>query len=173
MRTDEAGWYVGPVTALGQPEAFSLFVADGAARFNGSALQATARLVLGLELELEPPKSFPHGSAPNADMAAISLRGKGVQASRVLVRLMPIERATALRRHAVDVGRGGLETLAERARKLVQIERESQGDPRAALACAAIFASAFLAPILAWDEDALYGIKGAKERLMAAGFPLP
>lgn len=174
MRTDEAGWYVGPVIALVQSEAYSLFVSDAAARFNESALRATARLVMGVELAMTPPKSFPHGSAPNADMALMTLRGNTLEDSIVAARLMPIERATPLRRHAVNIGRGGMETLAERARKLVQIERvPQQGDVRAPLVCAAIFASAFLAPILPFDEDMLFGIKGAKERLTAAGFAVP
>lgn len=174
VRTDDAGWYVGPVAALAQEEAYSLFVSDAAARFNESALRATARMVMAVELSLTPPKSFPSGSAPNADMASLTLRGNGLPDSVVVARLMPIERATSLRRHAVNIGRGGMETLAERARKLVQIERASQrGDPRAPMVCAAIFASAFLAPILPFDEQVLFGIKGAKERLAAAGFTVP
>ena len=52
---------------------------------------------------------------------------------------------------------------SERSRKLIQIE--SARRDRVTISAACLFSTAHLAVILPPDEDALFGIKGARERL--------
>ncbi|NUP05792.1 MAG: hypothetical protein HOW73_07005 [Polyangiaceae bacterium] len=169
-RFDEAGWAVDPVHPLAAEAAYSLFTSDASARFDVRMMTPKAASLLGLAISVEPAKRFVHGAYPNADRAQIVLESSDFPRSVVLARVFPIERATELKARAVSVGSMGMETLVTRARRVIQLEAApASGDPRAPLACAAIFAATFLAAVLPPDEPILFGTKGARERLENLG----
>lgn len=161
-RFDANGWAEGAVASLDRAACFSLFSADAGLRLDQHLLSHKARDLLDLEVRIEPAKAFPLGGVPLADRAVLHLSGGAVR-----VRLVPIERGARVLAAANDVARAmggaGMDVLLTRARKLIQIESTLRD--RATLSAVAIFSAAFLAVVLPPDEDALFGIKGARERL--------
>ena len=162
LRFDERGWAIDPVTALERAACWSLFSADAGLRLDQRILSHKARDLLGLELYVEPAKDFSKGGAPLADRGILRLCG-----AELGVRLLPIERAGTILAQANEVARAmggaGMDVLLKRSRKLLQIE-SAQRD-RATVSAAALLSAAFLAVVLPPEEDALFGIKGARERL--------
>lgn len=162
QRFDEHGWATDSVTALERVTCWSLFSADAGLRLDHHLLSHKARDLFDLELGLEPPKDFSKGGAPLADRGILRLGG-----AEVGVRVLPIERASTVLAQAHDVARAmggaGMDVLLKRSRKLIQIE--SARRDRATISAAAVLSAAFLAVVLPPDEDALFGIKGARERL--------
>lgn len=162
LRFDANGWAEGPVTALERALCWSLFSADAGLRLDQHLLSHKMRDLFDLEVTVEPPKSFSRGGAPLADRAILHLCDAALR-----VRLVPVERAGAVLAEANAVARAmggaGMDVLLKRARKLIQIE--SARRDRATLSAAALLSTAFLAVVLPPDEDALFGIKGARERL--------
>jgi hypothetical protein len=150
------------VPALERALCWSLFSADAGLRLDQHLLSHKMRDLFDLEVAIEPPKSFPHGGAPLADRAILRLGDATLR-----VRSLPIERAGAVLAAANEVARAmggaGMDVLLKRARKLIQIESPSRD--RTTLSAAALLSTAFLAVVLPPDEDALFGIKGARERL--------
>lgn len=168
-RFDASGWSVDPVQPLSREEAYSLFTADASARFDVHLLVPPASAQLGLDVRVEPAKRFLKGAFPMADVATLHFEGEGFTPSSIEARIFPIERAGPLKALAKAAGSHGMETLVTRARKVLQLRVGSaQGDDRVAIACATLFAAAFLAAVLPPREDVLFGTKGAKERLEAA-----
>lgn len=159
---DANGWAEGPVTALERATCWSLFSADAGLRLDQHLLSHKMRDLFDLEVVVAPTKSFSRGGAPLADRGILHLGGAAVG-----VRLLPIERAAGLVSQANEVARAmggaGMDVLLKRARKLIQIE--SAVRDRATLSSALLLSTAFLAVVLPPDEDALFGIKGARERL--------
>lgn len=171
-RFDASGWSVGLVAPLARDRAYTLFTADSGARFDARMLTPHAAKLAGVVLTIEPAKQFAHGAVPTSDSATIILDGDDLLSSRVAARILPIERAWDLKRAARAAGAMGMETLVDRARKIIQIEAAViEGDARAPLVCAAVFAGTFLAAVFPPDEDVLFGLKGAKERLEAPPRP--
>ncbi|MFO0548545.1 MAG: hypothetical protein U0271_09170 [Polyangiaceae bacterium] len=163
---DELGWAAHPVSPWERRDAFTLFSADAHARLERGPLAGHAARLFGATLSLSPEKSFPRGSQPRADAAHVSIAGPFD--GRAEVRLMPIDRAAALRiaarKVAEDMGGAGMDVLVARARTIIQVQALPES-AASSLAIAAVFASVTLAPILPPLEDVLFAIKGARERL--------
>lgn len=162
LRFDARGWAEGSVAALERAACWSLFSADAGLRLDQHLLSHKMRDLFDLEVAVEPPKDFSRGGAPLADRGILHVGGAALR-----VRILPIERAGALLAEANEVARAmggaGMDVLLKRARKLIQIE--SARYDRATISAAAMLSAAYLAVVLPPDEDALFGIKGARERL--------
>ncbi len=161
MRYDDNGWAEGPVNALPRREATTLFCSENV-RLDPALLAAHARSLLDLELTLTPPKRFESGASPNADLARVTLAGESAW-----VRVFPVERGPLLRAEALRVAEGlggqGMDLLVKRATRVLQVSDPS-GD-LVELRIAALLSASFLAVIFPREESALFGIKGARERL--------
>lgn len=169
-RFDAAGWAIDPVRPVARAEAFSLFCPDASARFEVGVLASHARSLLSLSLSVDPVKHFARGGVPIADAALIRLSGGELADSEVLALMFPVERAWPLRQQAFGLGAAGMELVVARGRKIFQIPlARVTGDPRAALAVACVLSASLLAAVLAPDEDVVFGVKGARERLAAQG----
>lgn len=159
---DANGWAAGPVTALERATSWSLFSADAGLRLDQHFLSHKMRHLFDSEVAIEPRKDFSRGGAPLADRGILRL-GE----AEIAVRVLPIERASSLLAAAHGVaqamGGAGMDVLLKRARKLIQIESARRDRPT--LSLVTLFSAAFLAVVLPPDEDALFGIKGARERL--------
>jgi hypothetical protein len=159
---DANGWAEGSVAALERASCWSLFSADATLRLDQHLLSHKSRDLFDLEVRIEPPKDYSRGGAPVADRCILHL-GE----APIAVRVLPIERAGVVLAAANDVARAmggaGMDVLLKRARKLIQIE--STRRDRASLSAACLLSTAYLAVILPPDEDALFAIKGARERL--------
>lgn len=170
VRFDDSGWAIDAVRPLARQAAYTLFTSDASARFDERLLAPKAASLLGARLSLRPAKRFERGAYPASDLCELELEGPELARSRVELRLFPPERAPELVAAARAAGRSGMEQLVPRARRVLQVAREPrEGDPRAPLACAATLCLAYLTAILPPDEDALFGTKGARERLLALG----
>jgi hypothetical protein len=69
------------------------------------------------------------------------------------------------------IGGAGFDALVLRARRVWQVWEwvPEGGDARAPLVVAAVLASLFLAPIVPPGGGAIFGVKGARERLASLG----
>jgi len=96
-------------------------------------------------------------------------------ASRIAVRTFPISEASELvaaaERGVSAIGGAGFDALVARAKRVWQVPRDVSGDPRAPLVLAAVLASVLLGPIVPPDEVTIFGVKGARTRLQARGWP--
>lgn len=171
---DASGWLSGALTLLPAEAAYTLFLPDEGARLELKALVPHGARI-GFDLMMEPTKRFAHGASPRSDAAWITARAaEGEVEGTVALRLAPIERAPGLVKDglaaAMAMGGAGMDALVKRARRVLQVERvPREGDARIALVVASACAGAFLAPILPPERDALFGLKGARERLLALG----
>ena len=100
LRFDANGWAEGPVAALDRASCWSLFSADAILRLDQHLLSHKARDLFDLQVVIEPTKNFSRGGAPSADRCILHLGGGSVR-----VRVLPIERATAILAQANDVAR--------------------------------------------------------------------
>ena len=96
-------------------------------------------------------------------------------ATRIAVRTFPIsetpELIAAAERGVAAIGGAGFDALVARATRVWQVPREVPGDPRTPLVLAAVIASVLLGPIVPPDEVTIFGVKGARMRLQARGWP--
>jgi hypothetical protein len=164
-RYDENGWRIELVRALPRSGAFTLFATDPSARLEPAVLDPAARAIQ-LQLSVDPPKKYPHDTAPLSDAATLrAVFGGG--SFEVEIRTFPVDRGLALRSEAIDIatskGGAGMDSLVKRARRVWQIETSSS--ERAALAIAAVLSSVRLAAILPPDGGPIFGPKTARERL--------
>lgn len=166
-RYDENGWRIDLVRPLPRAAAFTLFATDPSARLELAVLEPTARAI-GLELSVEPPKTYPHEASPLSDAAVFGARVDGVSVA-IEVRTFPIDRAVTLRSEAIELatskGGAGMESLVKRARRIWQVEIAPS--ERAALAVATVLSSVRLAAIMPPSEGPIFGPKTARERLGA------
>lgn len=173
---DEAGWAIGRVDPLAAPDAWSLLSPEQGARIDEARWAHQARTFFRAELALTQPKSYPSGATPIADAALVDVAPKGGASTRVLVITVPLDRAPGVRAAALAavaaIGGAGMDALVARARRVWQVRAAvpEGSDARAALACAAVLASVYLAPIVPPDEAAIFGVKGARERLEKRGW---
>lgn len=173
---DGAGWAVGRVEAALREEAWSLLSPEADARVDEARWAHQARTFFRAELRLARAKRYPAGTAPIADAVEIDIGPQGGAATRVVAITAPVDRAPGVRaaamRAAAAIGGAGMDALVARARRVwqVRVEVAEGGDPRAPLAAAAVLASVYLAPIVAPDEVAIFGVKGARERLEKRGW---
>lgn len=174
MQFDENGWAVGAIAPLAEP-AWSILSPEADARVDAARWAHQARTFFKLELEVLTPKHYPSGALPLADVLEIAIgRGDlGGETARVQVVTVPIDRAPEARRRGLDaaaaIGGAGMDALVLRAKRLWQIADDA-AHPHAPLAIAAVLASLLLGPIVPPSADAIFGVKGARERLDRLGF---
>ncbi|HLV64770.1 MAG TPA: hypothetical protein VKY73_03125 [Polyangiaceae bacterium] len=115
----------------------------------------------------------PPGVALDAGAAlevALSSRHPGAAGKlRVRARAATVEDLEAARRAEQRGRSSGMSLLAERCPSVWEIT-ELDAEPRAAIALSGILAAVGLGPVLPPDESALFGVRGALERLER---PLP
>jgi hypothetical protein len=164
------------VEPLGVGEAWSLLSPEAEARIDEARWAHQARTFFKAEIALARPKAYPAGTTPLADAAEVDVAPRGGAPTRVLLITVPLDRAPDVRaaaaRAVAAIGGAGMDALLARARRLWQVRAAvpEGGDPRAPLAAAAVLASVFLSPIVPPGEAAIFGVKGARERLEARGW---
>lgn len=178
IATDENGWALGLIDALPSGSAYSLLSPEGSSQIDGARWAHQARTFFATELRLVPDKRYPTGTSPLADAFEVELaplREGAFVASRVTGLTVPFDRAPevrdASRKGIAAIGDAGFDVLLRRAQRLFQVSTTlpSGADPRAPLLLAAILASVLLAPIVPPDAHAVFGVKGARERLEKLG----
>jgi hypothetical protein len=175
---DENGWARGAVSALPPRQAWSLLSSHSGARIDRSAWAEQARAFFGARLEVVQDKRYPSGTLPLADAVDVDLaplKGAG-QATRVSIVTLPIDRAPEVKAAAdagvAAIGGAGFDVLVGRATRVWQVKNEVRPGkhPAAPLVAAAALASLFLAPIVPPNEEGIFGVKGARERLEKLGW---
>jgi hypothetical protein len=178
MRWDGNGWATGPVTAWPVDAAYLLLAAEAGCVVDAARLRHQARTFFGAEIELGRAKKYPEGVGPEVDAVEVDVvaaRRKG-PATRVRVVTVPLatapEALAAAEAGARAIGGAGFDLLVAKARRLWQVEaRPATGeDGRAPLVVAAVLASVLLAPIVPPEGGTIFGVKGARLRLEAAGW---
>jgi hypothetical protein len=185
---DDNGWARGAVVPLDPAEAWTLLSPEPDARVDAARWAHQAETFFRARLVVVQAKRYPSGTLPLADLVEIDLTGPGAAApSRVRVVTVPSDRApAALAAGAAGVraiGGAGFDALLPRTRRVWQVRERlvdpaalgetpnpPAGDPRAPLAVAAILASLFLSPVVPPEGGAIFGVKGARERLAARGW---
>jgi hypothetical protein len=177
MQFDEHGWAIGAIAPMPISEAWSLFAPSPEARVDAARWAHQAETFFRARLTLVRDKLYPAGTLPLSDAALVEIgRREDAAPARVLVITAPLDRAPAARRAAVEgakaIGGAGMDALIERAERLWQVraQPEGEGDPRAPLLLAAVLASLFLSPVVPPGGGTIFGVKGARERLSAAGW---
>lgn len=177
LDVDENGWARGAVTLLPPGEGWTLLSPEPEARVDGARWAHQAERFFRMQLAVVQEKRYPAGTLPLADRVEVDVGAEGSAGgrTRVLVLTVPADRApeavAAGMAAAVAIGGAGFDALVLRARRVWQVrERVSEGgDARAPLVVAAVLASLFLAPIVPPGGGAIFGVKGARERLASLG----
>jgi hypothetical protein len=174
---DENGWARGAIAALPPGEAWTLLSPEADARVDAARWAHQAVTFFGARLAVVQEKRYPAGTLPIADRMEIDLSEKGAATTaRVVVVTLPIDRApealAAGYAGARAIGGAGFDAILPRTRRLWQVRErlDAPGDARAPLAVAAVLASLLLAPIVPPEGGAIFGVKGARERLARRGF---
>ncbi|HEY4116799.1 MAG TPA: hypothetical protein VGM56_03035 [Byssovorax sp.] len=171
MDVDENGWALGVVAPLDAP-AFTVLSPEPDARVDAERWAHQARRFFSLELDVVTPKRYPTGAFPLADRLEVDV-ARGLSRGRVVVVTLPEARVPSAKRGgvraAIAMRRGGMDAVAERARRVWQIA-PATGDARAAIAVAAVLASELLGPVVEGAGLDVFGVKGARERLAKAGW---
>jgi hypothetical protein len=174
---DENGWARGAVFALAASEAWTLLSPEADARIDAARWTHRAVTFFRAQLAVVQDKRYPNGTLPIADRVEIDLGEKGATTlTRVVVVTLPIDRApealAAGYAGARAIGGAGFDAILPRTRRLWQVREhvDAPGDARAPLAVAAVLASLLLSPIVPPEGGAIFGVKGARERLSARGF---
>jgi hypothetical protein len=177
MRFDEQGWAVGAIHALSVEQSWSLLSPEPEARVDALRWAHQAERFFRARLSLVQDKRYPAGSSPLADALLVDVgRLENQSLTRVTIVTVPLDRApqvlAAARLGVQAIGGAGFDALLARARRLwqVQVDTDEAGDPAAPIALAALLASLFLAPVLPPGGGTIFGVKGARERLAAAGW---
>lgn len=172
MDFDENGWAMGAVKPLDPSSAYSLLSPDPSSRVDAERWTHQAATFFRARLSVSPAKLYPKGAEPIADALDVDVeRSDGALTARVRIVTIPLDRAREVRERAEAgvraIGGAGFDALLDRARRVWQVrDSVKEGDdPGAPLVVAAALASVFLAPIVPPDEETIYGVKGARERL--------
>jgi len=152
---------------LAPDAAFHLLSKDESIAWETLAISRQAQTFFDAEVSLPNIVSSP--------TFAVNVAAVGGSPTRVMVQVARREEApevlAAAERGVAAIGGAGFDVLVARAKLVVQIGREVEGDPRAPLVLAAVLASVLLAPIVPPDETTIYGVRGARTRLAARGWP--
>jgi hypothetical protein len=152
--------------------AFTVYSPDPAPRVDSARWAHQARTFLDARVDVLDVMG-----GPTSDIATIELAvGAPTGATtRMAVRTFPISEALGLvaaaERAVHAIGGAGFDALVARAQRVWQVPREVDGDPRTPLVVAAVIASVLLGPIVPPDELTIFGVKGARVRLQARGWP--
>lgn len=185
---DENGWAVGRVDAWPIAGAWSLISPEPHARIDAARWAHQATTFFGATLAVLGEKLYPSGTTPLVDRVSLEIapartisryRAPGIESSaptRIELITLPLDRAPAVLEAAgaavAAIGGAGFDALLARGRRLWQIDDRvaEGGDPRAPLVAAAVLASVLLAPIVPPGGGAIFGVKGARERLAQRGW---
>jgi hypothetical protein len=177
IRFDDQGWATGIVAPLPIATSWTLLAPEGDARVDAARWAHQAETFFRATLRVVQEKRYPSGTLPIVDAVEIEIAPRGAEAlSRVLVVTLPIDRLPAAQRAgeagARAIGGAGMDVLVARAKRVWQIagavgEGENELAP---LALAGVLASLLLAPIVPPGAGTIFGVKGARERLSAAGW---
>lgn len=177
MEFDEQGWAV-RVAPIEIDLAWSLLSPEPEGRVDVARWSHAATRFFGAHLALAHDKSYPSGTTPLADAAWLDVSpAKGGAPTRVELLTLPIDRAHFVlarsRAAAHAIGGAGFDVLVERTRRVWQIRAgvAAGADDRAPLVLAAVVASVLLAPVMPPGGATIFGVKGARERLAALGWP--
>lgn len=166
------------VSVLPHADAWSLFAPEPVARVELGRWRAQAEAHLDARVALVQTLADPRGVLPETAAFELDVApASGGAATRVAVLTVPLAEAPALRAvaaRAVDaIGGAGFDALLARAARLWQVRARpvGGGDPRAPLVVAALLASVLLAPVVPPGELTTFGVRGARLRMMDAGWP--
>jgi hypothetical protein len=130
---------------------------------------ATRHFEASLEILSAEEPATPGAGSTRVGLRLSSTRRGFSQDFMILSRAVTTEDWAAARR-AEERGRSaGMSSLAERCRFIWVISSESEAQGCALLNLCAVLASAALGPVLPPDESALFGVRGAMERVEAIG----
>ncbi|MBI2394270.1 MAG: hypothetical protein HYV09_32160 [Deltaproteobacteria bacterium] len=145
--------------------AFHVLVPDAGERLDWQRIGAQARTFL--QAEISPPAGDP--------VTEVDVGPVGGSPTRVSLRTVPLEDAPEIREQADRgvraIGGAGFDALVARAKRVWQVGATVDGDARAPLVLAAAIASVMLGPIVPPDEVTIFGVRGARVRLEARGWP--
>ena len=177
---DDNGWARGAISPLDPAGAWTLLSPEPDARVDAARWAHQADTFFRARLAVVQAKRYPSGTLPLTDLVEIDLAERGAASpTRVQVVTVPSDRAPAAMAAAAAgvraIGGAGFDALLPRTRRVWQVKDPGDlagaaGDPRAPLAVAAILASLFLSPIVPPEGGAIFGVKGARERLTRRGF---
>lgn len=177
MNVDENGWATGLVKPFAPGEAWSLLSPDASSRVVAPSWAHQASTFFRANLSVVGEKRYPSGAEPLVDVIEVDIARRGEEkATRVVVVTTPLDRAPDVRESAERgvraIGGAGFDVLLSRARRLWQARAivPEDGDKAAPLAVAAVLALVFLAPIVPPNEETIFGVKGARERLEKLGW---
>lgn len=153
-------------------EAFTILSPDALARVESARFTQQARTFLDAEVVVVGDVS---GTLPDIATVELDVAAAGQAKTRVAVRTFPIspgsELIEAAERGVRAIGGAGFDALVARAKRIWQVPVAVDGDPRAPLVVAALLASVLLGPIVPPNEETIFGVKGARTRLQALGWP--
>lgn len=145
--------------------AFHVLVPDVGERLDWPRIAAQARTFL--QAEIAVPQGDP--------VSGVEVGPVGGPPTRVTVASVALEDAPEIRERAdrgvAAIGGAGFDALVARAKRVWQIGVSTDGDARAPLVLAAAIASVMLGPIVPPDEVTIFGVRGARVRLDARGWP--
>jgi hypothetical protein len=173
---DDNGWARGAITLFAPGEAWLLLSPEPDARVDAARWAHQAETFFRARLAVVQDKRYPSGTLPIADRIEVDLTARGTATStRVRVVTVPVDRAPEALAAGVAgaraIGGAGFDAILPRTRRVWQVRErlDAPGDDRAPLAVAAVLASLFLAPVVPPEGGAIFGVKGARERLAARG----
>jgi hypothetical protein len=190
---DDNGWARGVIALLPLGEAWLLLSPEPDARVDAARWTHQAETFFHARLAVVQEKRYPSGTLPIADRVDVDLTLRGAaEGTRVRVVTVPADRAPEALAAGVAgaraIGGAGFDAILPRTRRIWQVRARlddpgygaepgsagrspivKPGDDRAPLAVAAVLASLFLAPIVPPEGGAIFGVKGARERLAARG----
>ena len=173
---DENGWATGAITPLPIDEAITLLSPEASSRVDAARWAHQAEVFFRARLTVVQDKRYPTGAHPLADQVEIDISQSGAAPTRVRLITVPVDRApfavAAGAAAARAIGGAGFDVLVTRAKRVWQAQAAvaAGGDPRAPLAAAAVLASLLLAPVIPRGGGAIFGIKGARQRLESDGW---
>ncbi|WP_437574371.1 hypothetical protein [Sorangium sp. So ce887] len=176
MEFDSNGWAEGRIELLPPGQGWSLLSPEPEARIDEHRWAHQARVFFGAELAVVQKKAYPSGATPMVDAVEVDIARAGGAPSRVLVLTAPLDRAPLLRAAAAAgvraIGGRGFDALLARARRAWQVREPpvAGDDARAPLVVTAVLAAVLLAPVVPPDEETIFGVKGARERLQRLGW---
>ena len=177
MRFDEQGWAMGILEPMAIATAWTLLAPEPEARVDAARWAHQAATFFRATLRVVQEKRYPAGTLPIVDAVEVEIAPRdAASTTRVLVVTLPLDRAPSAKRAgeagARAIGGAGMDVLVGRATRVWQIAGAvAEGeDARAPLALAGVLASLLLAPIVPPGAATIFGVKGARERLTAAGW---
>jgi hypothetical protein len=177
VRFDEQGWAMGILEPMAIATAWTLLAPEPDARVDAVRWAQQAETFFRATLRVVQEKRYPAGTLPIVDAVEVEIAPRGAASTtRVLVVTLPIDRAPTAKRAgeagARAIGGAGMDVLVARATRVWQIADAvaEGGNALAPLALAGVLASLLLAPIVPPGAATIFGVKGARERLSAAGW---